>query len=116
MKKIQFIFNGEMIHEVAAADLDTETICKFKSALAASRGIDCDLIEIANEDSLLDEKDRSDCFVRADGSLLYHPKKNTYPVVVSKPTAAMDINHAELEDEFIELISKGDIDNAIIFN
>ena len=50
MKKLIFIYNGEEIYNVNANDLDTETIGKFKSALAASKGIDTDLIEILPEE------------------------------------------------------------------
>ena len=114
MKKLIFIYNGEEIYNVNANDLDTETIGKFKSALAASKGIDTDLIEVLPEEH---SQDLSDTYVRGvDGSLMNHPKHKTYPKYVDCPIPAMDIKHEELMDEFIELIFKGDIDNAIIFS
>ena len=113
MKKLLFIYNGEEIYNVKANELDTETIEKFKSALAASRGIDCDLIEIEPQET---RTDLTDMFIRNDGSLMWHPKHNSYPKYVDCPIPAMDINHEELFNEFLDLISKGDIDNAIIFS
>lgn len=112
MKRVTFTFNSEVIHEVLASDLDTETVVKFKSALAASRGIDCASIEV---EWVLGREDVSDCFVRSDGSLMFHPKNRTYPVYVQLPAPAMDINHEELFEEFLLLISQGNIDNAITF-
>lgn len=114
MKKLIFLYNGEEIYNVNANDLDTETIGKFKSALAASKGIDTDLIEILPEET---RQDLTDTYVRGiDGALMNHPSHKTYPKYVDCPIPAMDINHEELFNEFLELISKGDIDNAIIFS
>jgi hypothetical protein len=111
MKKVLFIFNNEILHEALASDLDTETIIKYKSALAASKGIDCDLIEVESSEGF----ESSDCFVRSDGSFMYHPKNKTYPVFVSLPVPAMDINHEGLFQEFLDLIVKGNVGDAIIF-
>lgn len=114
MKKLSFVFNGEEIHNTQANELDTETIEKFKSALAASKGIDCTLIEVIFEEG---RTDLSDCYVRGvDSALMWHPKHNSYPKYAESPIPAMDINHEELFNEFLDLISKGDIDNAIIFS
>jgi hypothetical protein len=114
MKKLLFIYNGEEIHNVNANELDTETISKFKSALAASKGIDTDLIEVLPEEH---SQELSDTYVRSsDGALMNHPSHKTYPKYVDCPIPAMDINHEVLFNEFLDLISKGDIDNAIIFS
>lgn len=114
MKKLIFIYNGEEIYNVNANELDTETISKFKSALAASKGIDTDLIEVLPEEH---SQELSDTYVRGiDNALMNHPKHKTYPKYVDCPMPAMDINHEELFEQFLVLISKGDIDNAIIFN
>ena len=114
MKKLIFLYNGEEIYNVNANDLDTETIVKFKSALAASKGIDTELIEVLPEET---RQDLSDTYVRGiDSALMYHPSHKTYPKYVDCPIPAMDINHEELFNEFLDLIYKGDIDNAIIFS
>jgi len=114
MKKILiFIFNNEQIHEADAKDLDTDTIGKYKCALAASRGINSDLIEVIEQDEEVQEL--SSLMVRADKALMYYTKGSCNPRFVERPTAALDINHPELEEEFLSLIFKGDIDNAITF-
>jgi hypothetical protein len=112
MKRVTFTFNSEVIHEVLASDLDTDTVVKFKSALAASRGIDSAEIEV---DWVVGREDVSDSFVRNDGSLMYHPKHKTYPVYAQMPVPAMDITKEELFEEFLLLISKGNVGDAIIF-
>lgn len=111
MKKVIFTFQGELLHEAQAAELDTETIIAYKSALAASRGINSDLIEVFNEEV----PDCSDSFVRYDGALMYQPKGKTYPVYVNYPAPAMDIAKEELFMEFLDLISNKKFEEALTF-
>ncbi len=115
--EIIYIFKHNDIElERAVWDLETCDIEIIKGCLATSRGIKFDDIDI--EMLEVYKPDLSDrLFVRGcDGSLMQNHLLGGNPNVVTGLMPSMDISHEEFFYEFLDLISKKDIDNAINFS
>jgi len=95
-------------------DINTDDVDLIKGCLAYTKGVNVDDIDM--EKVVVYEPEIGDSFVRHDGSLMYKRSYSASPIYVRGVQPALDINHEELFDEFLGLIHKKDIDNAIIFN
>ena len=95
-------------------DINADDVDLIKGCLAYTQGVD----DIEFEKIDIYEPELSSLFVRgSDGSLMKTqslPYSN--PRYISGVQPALDINHEELFYEFLDLISKKDIDNALIFS
>lgn len=114
-KLVIFLVNGVAVEQIEGSDIDICGVESVKSAIAASRGINYDDIDIETKDIEVPEI-TGNWIVRGDG-LFMAKAPNQYasfiPVEGLRP--AMDISKEELEEEFLELISKKDFVNAITF-
>lgn len=114
-KEIVYIFkiNNKEIERVDW-DMSTDEVDLIKGCLAITQGADIEDIDL--EKLEVYKPEFGDSFVRNDGSLMYKRSYSASPIYVRGVQPALDINHEELFDEFLDLIHKKDIDNAIIFN
>lgn len=113
-KLIIFLVNGNPVEEIEGDEIDFNGVENMKTNLAIIHGVAYDEVEVDTKD--IETQELSDCFVRFGGGLMYHPKRNTYPIYVQLPVPAMDISEEEKFYNFLDLIVKGDIDNAITFS
>jgi len=96
-------------------DIDVNDVDIIKGCIAFIKGTDVDDIDMEKVEVF--EPELSDLFVREDGSLMKFQKfPYSNPRYIKGVSPALDINHEELFYEFLDLISKKDIDNAIIFS
>ena len=95
-------------------DINTDDVEFIKGCLTNTHGVNFD--EIDFEKVEIYNPELGDCFVRSDGSLMYKRTVNSSPIYVRGVQPALDINHEELFYQFLDLITKKDIDNALIFN
>lgn len=114
-KLVIFLVNGEAVEQIEGNDIDICGVESVKSAIAASKGIKYDDIEILIKDIEVHEI-TGNWIVRNDGLLMAKaPNQYASFVPVNGLRPAMDINKEEMEDEYLELISKKDFVNAITF-
>jgi len=113
-KEIIYVFkiNNTEVERVTW-DINTDDVDMIKGCLAYTKGVDVDDIDF--EKIEIHNPELGDTFVRADGSLMYKRTYSASPIYVRGIQPALDINHEELFYQFLDLIHKKDIDNAITF-
>lgn len=118
-KLVIFLVNGIAVEQIEGSDIDICGVESVKSAIAASKGINYDDIEIETKDIEVPEipEITGNWIVRGDGLLMAKaPNQYASFIPANGLRPAMDINKEELEEEFLELISKKDFVNAITFS
>ena len=114
MKERIFIFkHKDQELERVDWDIQISDIEIIKSCLAFTKNINYDDIEMDTIEVYKPEL--SNLFVRADKALMYRNRADS-SIYITGLQPAMDISHEELFYEFLDLITKKDIDNAITFS
>jgi hypothetical protein len=112
-KTIIFKIHGRSIEEIDGDDITIDQAEKMKTNLAIMHCVSYDDVEVDTQDIFTPEI--SSLVVRADGTFMQYKHGIPNPILVKGISPSMDIYQEELFDEFLGLISKGDIDKAIIF-
>ncbi|HEY5392461.1 MAG TPA: hypothetical protein VIJ57_10125 [Hanamia sp.] len=94
-------------------DIQMSDIDLIKSCLSFTRQINYDDIEMETIE-IYSPVISEQMFVRSDGALMYRNNSQCSNHVIGFQPA-LDISHEELFHEFLDLIAKKDIDNAITF-
>jgi hypothetical protein len=115
-KLLIFSVHGKPVEEFPEAEnISLTMIDNIKTSVAIMHGVSYDDVDVVTKDVFIPEKSES-CFVSGTaGTLMFRANENAYFVPVNGISPAMDITKEELFYEFLDHITKQEIDKAIIF-
>lgn len=113
-KLVIFKVLGEAKEQIDGDDINLDQVEIMKTNLAFMHGVSYDDVEVDFKDSYVPDI-ASDLIVREDGLFMFRPNPHAIFRAVEGIRPAFDLNHAELEEEFLTLLSKKDYCKAFIF-
>lgn len=113
-KQYIFVINNRPVDKINGEDIYFDNLTQFKRDLAAAHQVPIESIEVIPED--IYEPDYSRTLCVCPTGLQFRPD-NQYASwrAVDCPTPAMDISDNDHFQDFLDLLGKNDIDNAITF-
>lgn len=113
-KLVIFIVNGKAVEQMEGSEVDILTVESIKTNIAILHGVSYDEVEVDTQDVESPELSLN-LEVFPDGSLMHRKNQYAQLTSVNGLSPALDISHEKLFHEFLDLITKKDYDNAIIF-
>lgn len=113
-KLVIFKVNGEPKEQIDGNDITIDQVDIMKTNIAIMHGVSFDEVDVDIQDDFLPEIS-SELIVRADGLFMFRPNPHAIFKPVQGVRPALDLNHPELEDEFLDLVNKRDC-KAFIFS
>lgn len=115
-KLIIFLVNGKPVEEIDGDDITLDGTMQMKTNIAIMHGVSFDEVEVDTKDIEVQYLSQT-AVVNRIGALLFRANSNTmHWKTVTGIRPAFDLSHSELFNEWLYLISKNDIEKAIIFN
>jgi hypothetical protein len=113
-KLIIFKVNGEPKEQIDGNDITIDQMDIMKTNIAIMHGVSFDEVDIDIQDDYIPEIS-SNLIVREDGLFMFRPNQYAIFKPVEGVRPALDLNHPELFEEFLDLLSKNSCE-AFIFS
>lgn len=115
-KLIIFLVNGKPVETIDGDEITLDGTQQMKTNIAIMHGVSYDEVEVDTEDVMVMDISNTAAINRI-GVLLFRADKSCiFWKTVNGIKPAFDIGYDEQLNDWLSLLSSGNVDNAIIFN